>query len=217
MAMQDLDIRGAGNMLGAEQSGFISDLGYETYQKILSEAVNELKNEEFSDIYRDSENSEKLEGSDFVQDVTIESDLELLFPAGYIPSDSERITIYRELDNIEDETELVKFKLKLEDRFGKIPKEGLELISVVNLRRLAKQLGLEKVVLKRGVMNMFLVSNPDSPYYQSKAFDKLLTYIQKHPKNCELKEKNGKRSITIKDVPNIETACYILNEIKNIE
>lgn len=218
IAMQDLDIRGAGNMLGAEQSGFIADLGYETYQKILTEAVNELKNEEFADLYRDTvDEKNKLSGNDFVTDVTIESDLELLFPASYIPNDSERITIYRELDNIENESDLAQFKIRLEDRFGKIPQESLDLIRVVNLRRTAKSLGLEKVVLKNGAMNLFLVSNIESPYYQSAAFDKLLTYIQKHPRICELKEKNNKRSITIKNIPNVETACYILGEIMNID
>nr|WP_185153854.1 transcription-repair coupling factor [Dysgonomonas sp. 520] len=216
IAMQDLDIRGAGNMLGAEQSGFIADLGYETYQKILNEAVNELKNEEFADLYRDTQNNNKFEGDDFVQDVTVESDMELLFPATYIPNDSERITIYRELDNIQDESDLHTFVIQLEDRFGKIPKEGQELIRIVKLRRLAKSLGMEKVVLKNGVMNLFLVPDPDSPYYQSNSFDKLLTYIQRFPRNCELKDKDGKRSIRIKHIPNVETACYILEEIKNI-
>ncbi|MDH6354637.1 transcription-repair coupling factor (superfamily II helicase) [Dysgonomonas sp. PH5-45] len=213
IAMQDLDIRGAGNMLGAEQSGFIANLGYETYQKILGEAVNELKNEEFAGLYRETHDNQKLEGSDFVQDVTIESDLELLFPATYIPNDSERITLYRELDDIEDDHKLQDFVLRLQDRFGKIPREGIELIRVVQLRQLAKSLGMEKVVLKNVQMNLFLVANPESPYYQSKAFDKLLAYIQKYPRRCELKEKNGKRSITIKNIPDIENACYTLTEI----
>ncbi|MDH6308755.1 transcription-repair coupling factor (superfamily II helicase) [Dysgonomonas sp. PFB1-18] len=213
IAMQDLDIRGAGNLLGAEQSGFIADLGYEVYQKILTEAVNELKNEEFSDIYHETEGEEKIAGDDFVDDVQIESDLELLFPATYIPNDSERITIYRELDNMEHERDVLKFMERLEDRFGKIPPEGRELIMVVRLRALAKTLGIEKVVLKGGRMSLFLVSNPESPYYQSKAFDKLLDYIQKYPRSCELKERNGKRSVSIQHIPNVETACMALMEI----
>lgn len=217
IAMQDLDIRGAGNMLGAEQSGFIADLGYEVYQKILTEAVNELKNEEFSDLYHDTESEEKIEGDNFVEDVQIESDLELLFPAIYIPNDSERISLYRELDNMHRETDILNFVTRLEDRFGKIPKEGQELIMVVRLRRIAKRLGLEKVVLKSGRMSLHLISNPDSPYYQSKAFDRLLAYVQNNPRRCELKEKNGKRSISIKNVENVETACYTLNEIVETE
>lgn len=214
IAMQDLDIRGAGNMLGAEQSGFIADLGYEVYQKILTEAVNELKNDEFPDLYHASENDEKISGDNFVDDVQIESDLELLFPATYIPNDSERITLYRELDSMERETDVLNFIERLEDRFGKIPPEGRELIMVVRLRYLAKSLGIEKVVLKSGRMSLFLISNIESPYYQSMAFDKLLSYVQKYPRNCELKENNNRRSVSIKHVPNVETACMILNEIK---
>lgn len=213
IAMQDLDIRGAGNMLGAEQSGFIADLGYEVYQKILTEAVTELKNEEFADVYHESIDGEKIDGDNFIEDVQIESDLELLFPATYIPNDSERITLYRELDNMTRETDIKQFVNRLEDRFGKIPQEGRELILIVRLRRLAKLLGMEKIVLKNKRMNLFLVSNSESPYYQSKAFDKLLTYVQKYPRNCELKDKNGKRSIVVKNVENVETACSILDEI----
>jgi len=213
IAMQDLDIRGAGNLLGAEQSGFIADLGYEVYQKILTEAVNELKNDEFADIYHSTEGEEKIEGDNFVDDVQIESDLELLFPATYIPNDSERITIYRELDNMERESDIAGFTKRLEDRFGKIPPEGRELIQVVRLRTLAKTLGIEKVVLKGGRMSLFLIANPESPYYQSKAFDKLLDYIQKYPRSCELKERNGRRSVSIQHIPNVETACMALIEI----
>ncbi len=213
IAMQDLDIRGAGNLLGAEQSGFIADLGYEVYQKILTEAVNELRNDEFADIYHEAENDEKITGDNFVDDVQVESDLELLFPATYIPNDSERITIYRELDNMERESDVRKFTEQLEDRFGKIPPEGRDLIMVVRLRSLAKTLGIEKVVLKGGRMSLFLIANPDSPYYQSKAFDKLLDYIQKYPRSCELKERNGKRSVSIQHIPNVETACMALAEI----
>jgi len=215
IAMQDLDIRGAGNLLGAEQSGFIADLGYEVYQKILTEAVNELKNEEFADLYHETDQDNKIEGDNFVEDVQIESDMELLFPATYIPNDSERITLYRELDNMEKETDIKGFVDRLEDRFGKIPYEGQELIRVVRLRQLAKTLGIEKVVLKSGRMNLFLVANSESLYYQSRMFDKLLDYIQKYPRNCELKEKNGKRSVSILHVENVETACYILQEILN--
>lgn len=213
IAMQDLDIRGAGNMLGAEQSGFIADLGYEVYQKILSEAVTELKNDEFADLYHEVGENQKIKGDNFVDEVQVESDMELLFPATYIPNDSERISIYQELDNMNNDNDIQAFIHKLEDRFGKIPQEGRELILVVRLRMLAKSLGIEKVVLKNERMNLFLISNPDSPYYQSSTFDKLLDYIQKYPRNCELKEKNGKRSVSIKNVPNVETGCMILADI----
>lgn len=213
IAMQDLDIRGAGNMLGAEQSGFIADLGYEVYQKILTEAVNELKNEEFAEIYHEADADNKIEGDNFVEDVQIESDMELLFPATYIPNDSERITLYRELDNMNRETDVKAFTDRLEDRFGKIPYEGQELIRVVRLRMLAKSLGIEKVYLKNGRMSLYLIPNPDSLYYQSKVFDKLLAYIQRYPRNCELKDNKGKRSVVILHVENVETACHILQEI----
>ncbi len=211
IAMQDLDIRGAGNMLGAEQSGFIADLGYETYQKILEEAVSELKTEEFANLY--AEEGERDSGTEYVRDTYIESDLELMFPPTYIPNDSERITLYRELDNMEQERDILAFTERLKDRFGKIPQEGKELIRIVRLRRMAKQLGMEKVVLKKEQMSIFLVSNPESHYYQSEAFDKLLRFVQRYPRLCNLREVNGKRSIVIKDVPTVEKACALLEEM----
>lgn len=214
IAMQDLDIRGAGNMLGAEQSGFIADLGYETYQKILEEAVDELKSEEFADLYADSDEGKRDSGSEYVRETYIESDLELMFPPTYIPNDSERISLYRELDNMEEEREILAFTERLKDRFGKIPKEGKELIRIVRLRRMAKKLGMEKLVLKKGQMSIFLINNPDSPYYQSEAFDKLLAFIQKHPRECNLRDQNGKRSIVIKNVRTVETACALVEEIE---
>lgn len=216
IAMQDLDIRGAGNMLGAEQSGFIADLGYETYQKILEEAVSELKSEEFADLYSNATEGHPDSGSEYIRETYIESDLELMFSPTYIPNDSERISLYRELDNMEEERDILAFTERLKDRFGKIPAEGKELIRIVRLRRMAKQLGIEKAVLKKGQMSIFLVANPDSPYYQSTAFDKLLGYIQKHPRECNLREQNGKRSIVIKNIPTVETACAIMDEIEKI-
>ena len=216
IAMQDLDIRGAGNMLGAEQSGFIADLGYETYQKILEEAVDELKAEEFADLYSDATEKRPDTGSEYVRETYIESDLELMFPPTYIPNDSERVSLYRELDKMEEERDILAFTERLKDRFGKVPKEGKELIRIVRLRRMAKQLGMEKVVLKKGQMKIFLVANPDSPYYQSEAFDKLLGFIQKHPRECNLREQNGKRSIVIKNVPTVEAACGYMEEIEKV-
>ena len=217
IAMQDLDIRGAGNMLGAEQSGFIADLGYETYQKILEEAVDELKAEEFADLYSDATEKRPDTGSEYVRETYIESDLELMFPPTYIPNDSERVSLYRELDKMEEERDILAFTERLKDRFGKVPKEGKELIRVVRLRRMAKTLGMEKVILKKGQMSIFLVTNPESPYYESEAFDKLLGFIQKHPRECTLREQNGKRSIVIKNVPTVEVACNYLDEIGKVQ
>ena len=219
IAMQDLDIRGAGNMLGAEQSGFIADLGYETYQKILAEAVKELKENEFSELYEEElkAGEEKIGGEDFVTECQVESDLELLFPNEYIPSSSERMLLYRELDSLELDKELADFKSRLEDRFGKVPPEGQELLRIVPLRRLAKRLGAEKIFLKAGRMTLFFVSNPDSPYYQSMAFGKVIAYMGANPRYCNLREQNGKRSMVVKNVENVETAVSILQEIVSME
>ncbi|WP_298649984.1 transcription-repair coupling factor [uncultured Proteiniphilum sp.] len=214
IAMQDLDIRGAGNLLGAEQSGFIADLGYETYQKILAEAVQELRKEEFSALY-DTQKAERAQAQDFVDDVLVESDLELMFPVDYIPNDAERVAIYREMDNMESETEIMDFMRRLEDRFGRIPAQGRELIRIVRLRRIAKSLGIEKVVLKNGQMTLFLISDPESPYYSSPVFDQLLYFVQKQPRRCRLQEKGKKRSVAISNIETVETAVALLEEIKS--
>ncbi|MDR2474595.1 MAG: transcription-repair coupling factor [Bacteroidales bacterium] len=215
IAMQDLDIRGAGNLLGAEQSGFITDLGYETYQKILTESVTELKNEEFYNLLKDNTlaEGEKESGEQYVFETQIESDLELLFPVTYIPNDSERIALYRKLDNMEEEADILAFISNLEDRFGKIPAESIELIRVVRLRRIAKKLGIEKITLKSGRMFIYLVANINSPYYQSTAFDKLISFSQKYPHICQFRELNGKRSIVIQQVDTLEKACNTVMEI----
>ena len=219
IAMQDLDIRGAGNMLGAEQSGFIADLGYETYQKILAEAVTELKNDEFADLYADEikAGDEVISGEGFVDECTVESDLELLFPNEYIPSSSERMLLYRELDKLELDKDVDDFKARLIDRFGAIPPEGEELIRIVPLRRIAKRLGIEKIFLKSGRMTLFFVSNPDSPYYQSEAFGKMIGYMSRYPRQCNLREQNGKRSMIIKDIKDVQSAVRELQEITSIQ
>jgi transcription-repair coupling factor (superfamily II helicase) len=211
IAMQDLDIRGAGNMLGAEQSGFIADLGYETYQKILSEAVQELKNEEFTDLYKDENQVDT--GENYVTETSVESDLELLFPASYIPNDSERILLYRELDAMEDEAEIEQFRLRLQDRFGEIPQRGEELIKIARLRRKAKKLGIDKIILKNGKMTIYLITNPDSPYYQSEAFDKLLEFVKNNYKRCQLAEKNNRRLLTIQNIDTVGKAIEVMEEI----
>lgn len=217
IAMQDLDIRGAGNMLGAEQSGFIADLGYEVYQRILTDAVSELKHEEFADIYYKKDENGKIDGDNFVTDVVVDSDLELLFESSYIVNESERITIYRELDKIEKEEDIQPFMNRLIDRFGEPSKEGKELIKVVSLRILAKKMGIEKIVLKRNIMNLYLVSNHESTYYQSTAFDKLLQYVANNANRCELKEKNNKRWVTISNVETVMEGYIILNNINAME
>ena len=215
IAMQDLDIRGAGNLLGAEQSGFIADLGYETYQKILSQAVTELKNDEFSEIYKEEIKSGELSGEDFVDDCAVESDIEMYFPDQWVPTDSERMLLYRELDNLKDDDELARYRQRLVDRFGEIPKVAEELMRVVPLRRKARSLGCEKVMLKMGRMTLFLVSNSRSAYYQSPAFDSILNYIATHPRRCNIRENNGKRSVVINDVLSVEEAIVVVNEVSS--
>ena len=214
LAMQDLDIRGAGNLLGSEQSGFMEDLGYETYQKILSQAVTELKNDEFQDLYAEEMNEGKqITGDDFIDDCAVESDLEMYFPDNYVPGSSERMLLYRELDNIEKDEDLEAYRQRLIDRFGPVPHQGEELMQVVALRRIGKRLGCEKIILKQERMQMQFVSNPNSVYYQSEAFDKVLNYIGYHPRQCNLKEKNGKRSMVVSDVKSVEQAVKVLREI----
>ena len=214
LAMQDLDIRGAGNLLGAEQSGFMEDLGYETYQKILNQAVTELKNDEFADLYHEEmAEGRQFTGDEFVEDCAVESDLEMYFPDNYVPGSSERMLLYRELDNIGDDRELDAYRQRLIDRFGPIPHEGEELLQVVPLRRLGKRLGCEKLILKQGRMQMQFVSNPDSPYYRSAAFDKVLQYIGCHLRSCNLKEINGKRSMVVNDIATVGEAVKVLRSI----
>ena len=214
IAMQDLDIRGAGNLLGSEQSGFISDLGYETYQKILNQAMAELKNEvvEFKAV-----DSTALNSTTFVDDCALESDIEMYFPDQYVPSDSERMLLYRELDNLANsnrlEANLEAYRKRLIDRFGEIPAVAEELINVVPLRVAGKQLGIEKIMLKQTNMYLYFVSHPDSPYYQSEAFGRVLAYVGNHPRQCNFREVNGKRSVVISSVTSVEAALTICRTI----
>ncbi|MDD6896271.1 MAG: transcription-repair coupling factor [Prevotellaceae bacterium] len=213
IAMQDLDIRGAGNLLGAEQSGFIADLGYETYQKILNQAVTELKNDEFADLYKDEAEANALTGEYFVDDCALESDIEMYFPDQYVPNDSERMLLYRELDSLKDDDELKRYKLRMIDRFGDIPAVAEELMQVVPLRRYGKRLGCEKIMLKKQRMTLFFVSNPRSAYYQSHTFGLLLDYIAENPRRCNLREANGKRSMIIENVKTVEEGVATLKQI----
>lgn len=214
IAMQDLDIRGAGNLLGAEQSGFMEDLGYETYQKILTQAVTELKNDEFQDLYAEQiAQGEAISGDDFVDDCAVESDLEMYFPDNYVPGSSERMLLYRELDNIERDEELEAYRQRLIDRFGPVPRQGEELMLVVPLRRVGRRLGCEKIILRQGRMQMQFVSNTQSAFYQSAAFGRVINYIGYHPRRYNLKEKNGKRSMVVSQVASVKEAVEILKDI----
>ena len=235
IAMQDLDIRGAGNLLGAEQSGFISDLGYETYQKILNEAMVELRNEEQtnpqplsemegrsqaqeqglpSSIPRREGTGEGLPGDGpFVSDCNLETDLEMYFPDQYVPSDSERMLLYRELDNTRNDEEVEAYRKRLIDRFGPLPPQAEELLHVVALRRYGKALGCEKIMLKPGRMFLYFVSNARSPFYQSEAFGRIITYATTNVRRCNLREQNGKRSMVITDVPTVGEAVKVLKQI----
>ena len=229
IAMQDLDIRGAGNLLGAEQSGFIADLGYETYVKILQQAVVEIRNESQptapSKGKRSMERgSEKERGNAVTSsapspfgeawgEASLESDLELYFPDQYVPSDSERMLLYRELDSLQTDEQVAAYRTRLIDRFGPVPPCGEELMRVVPLRRLGQLFGCEKIVLKQQRMTLFFVTQNDSPFYQSEAFGMLLDYVAHHPRRCNFREVNGKRSMVISEVPTIEEAVQILTSI----
>ena len=219
IAMQDLDIRGAGNLLGSEQSGFISDLGYETYQKILNQAMAELRNEEPEFVKAETKQNAAKAGMeiDFVDDCALESDIEMYFPDQYVPSDSERMLLYRELDNLANshrlDADLEAYRKRLTDRFGTIPDVAEELIRVVPLRVYGKQLGVEKIMLKQQKMYLYFVSNTDSPYYQSEAFGRVLEYVSRNPRQCNFREANGKRSIVISSVNSVGDALTICRNI----
>ena len=217
LAMQDLDIRGAGNLLGAEQSGFMEDLGYEMYQKILSQAVTELKNDEFQDLYAEEiARGNDINADEFVDDCALESDLEMYYPDHYVPGASERMLLYRELDNIQDDKELDAYRQRLVDRFGPVPHEGEELMQVVLLRRLGRSLGCEKIMLRKGVMNMQFVSNAQSSYYQSRTFGNVLDYVGHNARRCDFKEVSGRRLLRINDVDSVGEAVKILRAMLSI-
>ena len=231
IAMQDLDIRGAGNLLGAEQSGFIADLGYETYVKILQQAVVEIRNEQPTPSPSRGEGrqgtpstgSRKVQSNQsplpwggtagWVPDCSLESDLELYFPDQYVPSDSERMLLYRELDGLQTDEQVAAYRTRLIDRFGPVPHCGEELMRVVPLRRIGQSLGCEKIVLKQQRMTLYFVTQNDSPFYQSEAFGMLLDYVAHNPRRCNFREVNGKRSMVISDVSTIEEAVQILTSI----
>lgn len=211
IALQDLDIRGAGNALGAEQSGFIADMGYETYQKVFNEAVRELKTTEFAELYRNEE--DKLNAEHFVSETQIESDLELSLPEEYVPSDAERIILYRELDELRTDEELTAYRERLLDRFGAPPKEVEDLIQVPRLRRIAQTRGFEKVSLRSGLMNIFLPSQGQNGYYESETFGEILAYVARNSKRCEFRQRQGRQIMRINDVTSVSEAISILQEM----
>ncbi|MBQ2779306.1 MAG: transcription-repair coupling factor [Bacteroidaceae bacterium] len=212
IAMQDLDIRGAGNLLGAEQSGFIADLGYETYQKVLAEAVRELKNEEFSDIlHEEHEQSSSL----YADDCVVESDLELFFGPLYVPDGNERILLYRELDSITNERDLAAFRSRMIDRFGKIPPEGEELIRMVTLRRKAQEMGIEKIFLKGRRMKLFFVDESNKAFYQSETMGRILLFVNNTQFPCAINNDNQRMCISVDNVKSVETALAFISEMQH--
>ena len=214
LAMQDLDIRGAGNLLGSEQSGFMEDLGYETYQKILNQAVTELKNDEFQDLYADDiKEGREVSGDEFVEDCAVESDLPMFFPDTYVPTSSERMLLYRELDNISDDDSLKAYRQRIVDRFGPVPREGEELMQVVLVRRFGRKLGCEKIMLRQGVMSLQFVSNQSSAFYQSKTFGRIIKYVMDNPRRCNFKDSKGHRLIKISNVPSVAEAVVVLKSM----
>jgi len=210
VAMRDLDIRGAGNLLGAEQSGFISDLGFDAYHKILDEAVQELKETKFKDLFeKELSKTTKL----LVQDCNVETDLEILIPDDYVINITERLSLYNKLDNIKDEEKLVAFTEEIKDRFGPVPEPVLELIDSVRLRWLAQQAGFEKLLLKGGKMKGYFVPQTNESYYKSEVFGKILSYLQANPKICKMKEVKDKLLLIIEGVEEVSTAKNVITEM----
>ena len=194
IAMKDLEIRGAGDLLGGEQSGFINEIGFETYQKILNEAIEELKENEFKELYKESEN---IGDKTFVKDTQIDTDFELLFPDDYINNISERLNLYTELNSIKTEVNLKKFEARLVDRFGELPIQAVDLLNSVRIKWIASKIGLEKVVMKQGKFIGYFISDQQSSFYQTNAFTKVLQYVQTHPHSCTMKEKKTRAGLRL--------------------
>lgn len=211
IALQDLDIRGAGNMLGAEQSGFIADLGYETYKKVLDEAVSELRASEFADVYA----ADSSEQQTFSTDCTVETDLAAYFPESWVPGQSERIMLYRELDSITSKEELERYKVRLNDRFGKAPRAAEALMRIPLIRIEAKQLGVEKLIMKSGKMILTFIHDTRSAFYRSPMFNAIITYATSHIHSCRLEESKGARRMIISGIRSTDDAMNTLLRIEN--
>ena len=216
IALQDLDIRGAGNLLGAEQSGFIADIGFETYTRILNEAIQELKEKEYGEVFVKEQQQESLTTSThYLIDCMIDTDFELLFPESYISNVAERMELYRQLDHMDNEADLTAFENQLKDRFGPIPPESAELIDIVRLRWIAVSLGFEKLVLKGKKMIAYFISDPDSAYYKSAAFSNILASLQQEPRHYRMKEGNKKLTLTLDNIHTVVQAKERLLALKN--
>ena len=214
IAMRDLDIRGAGDLLGAEQSGFMAEIGYETYQKILDEAIQELKESDFKELYKEELQDEHRQ---FVRDCQIETDEEILIPTTYVNSVDERLSLYKELDDLSTEEELQAFGNRLMDRFGPLPREVKELFHALRLRWLALEIGFEKIRLKNGVLRAYFVSDPQSDYYQTEKFTSILRYVQSHQQQCSMKEVKDKLTLAFKRVTDLAEAKDRLEELLAVE
>jgi transcription-repair coupling factor (superfamily II helicase) len=210
IAMKDLDIRGAGNLLGGEQSGFIADIGFEMYQKILNEAMEELRETEFKDLFAERNTDQFVQ---FVKDCVIETDLEIRIPDDYVNNVAERLSLYQQLDNLESKEALHAYGQKLIDRFGPLPRSVKELFKSFELRWIAQDLGMERLVMKSGSMVCYFINNPQSPFYDSPIFQGMLRYIQSNPKDCKLSEKNDKLRLLYSNVQTVDQAVKRLEEI----
>lgn len=209
IAMRDLDIRGAGNLLGGEQSGFIAEIGFEMYQKILAEAMRELKTTDFKDVFKDELDRKK----DYVTDCTIDTDLEILIPDTYVENITERLSLYTQLDDLETDAEQDKFSLELQDRFGPVPEQVKDLFTTLRCRRMACDLGFEKLILKNWQMRLYFVSNPESPYFESDTFNHILDYIQKQTKNARLKQVGKNFLLVVDNMKKIKDVANFLNAL----
>ena len=209
IAMRDLDIRGAGNLLGGEQSGFMAEIGFEMYQKVLDEAIRELKRKEFKDVFKEEISRQ----DDFVQDCTIDTDLEILIPDSYVENITERLSLYSRLDNSESEEELQKMEEELKDRFGELPPQVQDLFVTVRCRKLAVELGFEKMSLKDDVLRCFFINRPDSPYFESELFNGILQYLQTGTNKGKLKQTGKLFLLIAQPVKNMQELYSFLNRM----
>ncbi|HYE53426.1 MAG TPA: transcription-repair coupling factor [Chitinophagaceae bacterium] len=209
IAMRDLDIRGAGNMLGGEQSGFMAEIGFEMYQKVLDEAMKELKRTSFKELFKEEISKQ----DDYVQDCTIDTDLEILIPDEYVESITERLSLYTRLDNTETEEELQQFAAELDDRFGPVPPPVVDLMDTVRSRRLAVELGFEKMMLKNDVLKCYFINRPDSPYFESDTFHRILTYIQRETNKAKLKQVGKLFILQVNDIRNMQQMLEFLRRM----